>query len=279
MASDFDLDAWLARIHHTGATPATVQTLQDLHLAQVLNIPFENLDIQMGKSISLAPGDLATKLVADRRGGYCFEANGLFALALQRLEFDFEYLRARVWPNGVASGPVPPEDHQILKVYLGEEEWLVDVGFSGRGPLLPIPMVLGRTATQFYECYRLELDPNHGLVLQWRAPDGSWQGLYTFHEPSYHPIDYAHANYFLSTSPDSFFVKFLTCSRTTTNLRHTIAEDVHRTRDASGALEEQPIPNRRALLATLRDPFGIDLPDDTRLPLWEQRHGELFTTP
>ncbi len=271
MAADFDLDPWLDRIHHTGGTPKTLQTLQDLHLAQVLAIPFENLDIQMGRGIPLAPDDLATKLVADRRGGYCFEANGLFALALRRLGFEIEYLQARVWTDVVAAGAIPPRDHQILLVHCDGREWLADVGFGGRGLLLPLPLEVGRTTTQFFECFRFALDPEHGSVLQWQAPDGSLHRLYTFRKMACHPIDYEHANYFLSTSPDSFFVKALSCSRATTKLRHTIAEDVHRIRDANGIVEENRIPDRQALLAILRDPFGIDLPDDTRLPHWERR--------
>jgi len=79
----FDRDAYLARIKYEGPLIPSLETLQGLHRAHVMTVPFENLDIHLGRSITLAPADLFRKIVVERRGGYCFELNGLFALLLE----------------------------------------------------------------------------------------------------------------------------------------------------------------------------------------------------
>src|SRR5262245_53551394 len=109
-----DLDGYLARIGYAGPRRATRETLAALHEAHVGAIPFENLDILLGRQISLEPAALQLKLVSGRRGGYCFEQNTLFRAVLEALGFRVTALAARVRGGGV----LRPRTHMLLRVDL-----------------------------------------------------------------------------------------------------------------------------------------------------------------
>src|SRR5262249_26883142 len=128
----FDLDAYLARIGYAGPRAPTAEGLHDVHAAHALAIPFENLDILLGRGVSLDPARLAAKLVDARRGGYCFEHNSLIAAALRELGFIVEILGARV-RMGPPRPNLPPRTHCLLRVTIDGAPWLADVGFGGDG--------------------------------------------------------------------------------------------------------------------------------------------------
>src|SRR5581483_1774514 len=125
---------YLKRINYHGSLEPTLQTLQALHEAHLLAVPFENLDIHLGRKILLDEASLWTKIVEQRRGGFCYELNGMFAWLLRALGFRVSMLSADVARD---TGEFGPEfDHLTLLVHL-EEDWLADVGFgnSFRQPL------------------------------------------------------------------------------------------------------------------------------------------------
>src|SRR5579885_83719 len=129
-----DIQSYLGRIHYQGSLEPTLQTLRALHEAHLLAVPFENLDIHLGREIVLDEARLWTKIIEQRRGGFCFELNGLFAQLLRAPGFQVDMLSAGV---ARSSGGFGPEfDHMTLLVHL-EEDWLADVGFgkSFRQPL------------------------------------------------------------------------------------------------------------------------------------------------
>src|SRR5262245_13785792 len=195
-----DLDADRHRIGYTGPLTPTRETLAGLHLAHATHIPFENLDILLGRPIRLDLEALQAKLVRGRRGGYCFEQNTLFAAALERIGFRVTTLAARV---RFGSTRVLPRTHMLLKVDLDDGPRLADVGFGGEGLLRPIPMEPGRESSQFNRSYRI-VEEGQALVLQSLRPEG-WFDLYVFTlEPSL-PVDYEMSNHFTSTYPESIF--------------------------------------------------------------------------
>ena len=120
-----DLDAYLKRVSYDGSLDPTVETLQALHRAHLAAIPFENLDILLGRGISLELDAIQQKLVHNRRGGYCFEHNLLFSAALERIGFPVTRLAARVQPERPG-----PRTHVCLLVEAGGERWLADTGFG-----------------------------------------------------------------------------------------------------------------------------------------------------
>ena len=118
----FALDTYLERLNYSGVVQPTEDRLEALHRAQVYRIPFENFDILLGRGISLEPAALCDKLVHRARGGYCFELNGLFLMALQTFGFDAHALLARVHLTGTPTG----RGHQLALVTLHGREWIAE---------------------------------------------------------------------------------------------------------------------------------------------------------
>ena len=123
---DATADAYLARIGASREPPsaAALAALMGRHLTTV---PFENLGIHLGERISLDEATLVDKIVRRRRGGFCYELNGAFALLLGHLGYDVTMLAARVYGD---AGPGPLFDHLTLRVDVDEAPWLVDVGYG-----------------------------------------------------------------------------------------------------------------------------------------------------
>jgi len=186
----------------------SVEALADLQRAHLGAIPFENLDILLGRPILLDLGSLQDKLVGARRGGYCFEQNTLFRAVLERLGFTVTSLAARV--RAGATG-VRARTHMLLQVELPEGVFVTDVGFGANGPLGPLPLQEGREHWLGLAGHRLRQD-GELWVLEGNT-DGQWSDLYAFTlEPQY-PVDFEVANHYTSTHPGSAFVKTLTAQR------------------------------------------------------------------
>ena len=173
----FDRHAYLARIGYEGAVLRPCETLCALHRAHALTVPFENLDIHLGRSISLDPSDLFRKIVLSRRGGYCFELNGLFALLLENLGFSVTRLAARVLYG--AEG-VRPRSHQLLLVQLGAGSWIADVGFGGNGLLEPFHLTIGHEQQQGADRFRLVLHERGEYLLRCRHCRGLGESLFLY---------------------------------------------------------------------------------------------------
>jgi N-hydroxyarylamine O-acetyltransferase len=133
----FDIQSYLGRVGCTGVQGTDLAVLQELHAAHVAAIPFENLDVVLGRPILLDMRSLQEKIVRGGRGGYCFEQNTLFAGALRALGFRVLTLEARVRPPGAAQ--ILPRTHMVLQVDLHGSAWLADVGFGVDGPIYPVP--------------------------------------------------------------------------------------------------------------------------------------------
>ncbi|GDB34820.1 N-hydroxyarylamine O-acetyltransferase [Escherichia coli] len=133
------LNHYFARINWLGAAAANIDTLRALHLKHNCTIPFENLDVLLPREIQLDDQSLEEKLVTARRGGYCFEQNGVFERVLRELGFNVRSLLGRV----VLSNPpaLPPRTHRLLLVELEGEKWIADVGFGGQTLTAPIRLV------------------------------------------------------------------------------------------------------------------------------------------
>jgi N-hydroxyarylamine O-acetyltransferase len=131
-----NLEAYLARIGYRGPRVPTLAVLRDVVCAHARSIPFENLDVLLGRGISLDDEAVERKLVHDRRGGYCFEQNSLLLRALTALGFSAAPLSARVRVNQ-PPGVIPPRTHLFLRVELDGVPWLADVGIGGLSPTGP----------------------------------------------------------------------------------------------------------------------------------------------
>jgi N-hydroxyarylamine O-acetyltransferase len=254
----FDLDAYCARIGHSGERVPTATVLDELHLAHATHIPFENLDILLGQPIRLDLASLQEKLVRGQRGGYCFEQNALFAAALESLGFRVTRLAARV---RYQTTRVLPRTHMLLKVEVEGSYRIADVGFGGEGLLKPIALRAGEVARQGAWSFRL-LDEAGLWVLQSRPLD-DWQDLYAFTLEPQLPVDFEVANYYVSTHPESRFTKTLTVQLPTPEVRHVL-RDREFLVDRGGQVSGRLIEDEEALLKVLDKVFELRFPPGTR---------------
>ncbi len=257
------LERYLQRINYTGSRKITIDTLRELHRAHLFAIPYENLDIHLGRPLRLELDHIYHKLVEERRGGWCYEMNGLFAWALCELGFAVTLLGSSV--GQPAKGAGQDMDHLILLVQL-EQPWLVDVGF-GNGFLEPLPLLPGNYRLDFLD-FRLEQQNdtwyfhNHLYGAQ-----GYGFGLDPRLLPSFAPGCHT-----LQTSPESGFVRMTVCHRFTpqglVSLRGATLKHI----TAAGVGEEE-IQSPQRYAEVLGHIFGLDSALATALwdKVW-QRH-------
>lgn len=257
----FDIGAYLARIGHGGPEAPSLALLTSLHEAHVGAIPFENLDVLLGRPILLELDAVQAKLVAARRGGYCFEQNTLFRGALEALGFRVTPLAARVRLG--ASAP-RPRTHMLLLVALPEGPFVADVGFGGDGPVHPFPLVEGRETWTGATGCRLRREADLWVLAG--NTDGHWLDLYAFTlEPQY-AVDYEMASHFTSTYPRSPFRETLTAQRSWPERRILLRDRTLTVRSGRHA-EATSIRDPRHLLELLDQEFGLSFPPGTRFPV------------
>jgi N-hydroxyarylamine O-acetyltransferase len=252
------LDDYLARVNLGAAGPPDLETLRRLHAAHVAAIPFENLDVLLGRGISLDLEALRDKLIAQRRGGYCFEQNTLFLAVLRELGFTAVPMEARV---RVGSPLVRPRTHMVLAVQVDLGMWLADVGFGGEGLLEPVA-IGGESVTSSGLIHRV-VEEGDLRVLQMRR-GSEWEDQYAFALHPVYPVDFQVANWFTSTYPQSPFVRTLTAQRTTAAVRYVLRYPTFSEIRDSGTQTREI--NRAELIPLLRDVFLIQLPDHTIFP-------------
>jgi len=245
------LSAYLERIAYRGPRDATVATLRALHLAHLYAVPFENLDIHLGQPIVLDQAALFDKIVTRRRGGFCYELNGMFCALLRALGFRVTMLAAGVAHE--TGGYGPEFDHMTLRVDL-DEPWLADVGF-GQG--FRLPLRLNETAPQEQDGYAYRIIGEGGYrVLQGRAAEGAWKPQYRFTPQPHVLSDYGECCLYHQTSPQSHFTQNRICTLATPDGRITLSG--MRLIITSGAEKtERTLADAAEYAAVLRDLFGV----------------------
>lgn len=256
VAAPVDLEAYGKRIGWTGGWQPSLETFRGIHLAHAETIPYENLDILLGKRISLEPEQIERKLVRQRRGGYCFEQNGLLARVLEQIGFTVTRLAARV---RLQASQLTPRTHQILLIRVDDQEWLADVGFGSWGLVEPIPLRANEHFHQGPWEIWLEREGNQWVLKSAQSPIGLDQ--YSFLLEPQQPIDYEPANHYCSTHPDSKFVKALTAQKAGLKRRYLLRNLELFVSDAEGTVSRQIPPQE--LLMVLQEFFGLEFPEGT----------------
>lgn len=200
--------------------PATDVGLGALQLAQRQAIPFENIDVLLGREIRINADSVFAKLVSNRRGGYCFEQNILMASAVTAMGIAVRPVLARVWLN--ADG-TPPLTHMALLATLDEDEWLMDAGF-GVGYCPPIRLLNGATAAgPDGSDYILSHDEQRGWMLE-RSHKGTVTMQFSFDLAEVFPADIALSNHWTSTHPSSRFTNHLIVNRISNDGRVSLTD-------------------------------------------------------
>jgi N-hydroxyarylamine O-acetyltransferase len=248
-----NVESYLERIGYDGPLDPTAETLRRLHLTHLYTVPFENLSIHWGEPIQLDDEALFEKVVTRRRGGFCYELNGLFAALLRALGFDVAMLSAGV---GRAAGDYSPDfDHMALLVTL-EDRWLADVGF---GDSFREPLRLDERGEQREGdlAYRVEEAGDGRLILARREEGAPWKPQYRFGLEPHVFADYAEMCHFHQTSPQSHFTQNRLCSLATLDGRVTLS-GVKLITTRGTERQERELDEREHAEA-LREIFGIVL--------------------
>ncbi|MDH6195901.1 arylamine N-acetyltransferase [Mycobacterium frederiksbergense] len=259
--SAFDLTSYFGRIGYDGSTQPDLDTLRSVVAAHGRSIPFENLDPLLGIPVGdLSVAALADKLVTRRRGGYCYEHNGLLGYALDELGYGVERLAGRVVWMAEPDGPLPARTHNALAVTVPGEagRYLVDVGFGGQTLSSPIRLQPGPVQHTRHEPYRLlNRDDEYELTAQIR---GEWQALYRFTTTPQPRIDLEVGSWYVSTHPGGIFVVGLSAALVTDDARINLRGRnlaIHR----DGETERIRFDTAAQVLDALTERFGINIPD------------------
>ena len=266
-----DVQAYLDRIGYPGGREPSAGNLAALVRAHRVAVPYETLDLWRGLRTSLAPDALFDKLVTRRRGGYCFELNGLFAALLRELGYEVREYAGR-WLRNNPSLSVPRRCHRVVCARTGKAgpAQIADVGIGLPFLLTPLDVVSDRPQLRGGRYYRVVRDGRLGFVVEMMRPDGSWERLFSFDAAPCEPTDFDYPHWWCETHPDSIFLRgrfrvfrltadggwkeVLGGRRPASDgpLEATLVEH-----DASGAERRRELVGEAALRAALSADFGI----------------------
>lgn len=255
-----DLDAYFARIGYGGPTAPTLETLNRIVERHVQTIPFENLDILLGRSIDIAPEAIQRKLVTGRRGGYCFEQNGLLLLVLEAIGYDARPLSARVRYQRPRDF-TPPRTHVFVRVQIEGTSWLADVGIGGFSLTSAIRLETPDEQVTPHEPRRIVREAER-LFHQVKV-GSEWHDLCEFTLEEMPFIDRELGNWYTSAHPQSHFKSRLMVARAAANGGRKTLLNREFTVRCQGRVDTRLIDTRDELLAVLKSEFDLPFPDGT----------------
>lgn len=253
----FSADGYFARIGWSGAFDPTLDTLTGILRAHMSRIPWENLDVLLGRGIQIDLDSVYDKLVVARRGGYCYEHATLLAAGLSRAGFAPVAHAARV--TFVRPRNEAPRTHMLLTVKIGGTAYMVDPGYGGHGPLVPMPLVADAVVRDGRDAHRLIRRDGEWMLEA--EIEGAWKSLWTSTLEPEPAVDFVMANHFTATWPQSAFVTMLLMRAVTPDGRRVSVANRDVTIARDGVFEKSQLSNRKALRKLLASDFGIDLPE------------------
>ena len=260
ITNPLDVSSYLERIGYEGPREPTLDVLRAIHRRHMLTVPFENLDIHLGRTIVLDEASFFDKIVRQRRGGFCYELNGLFAALLREMGYDLDLLSGRVDNQAGYFGP--EFDHLVLLVRLDGQPWIADVGF-GDSFLEPLALD-GKEQSSGGMLYFVDRW-REGLILL-RQEDGMWSPKYVFTLQPHRLEEFAGMCVYHQTSPNSTFPRARICSRATPQGRVTLSE-MRLIQTMNGERTERMLESEEQHQQALLEYFGIELPNLDWKPL------------
>jgi N-hydroxyarylamine O-acetyltransferase len=255
----FDQDAWLTRIGYQGSRAPTLATLRGLVAAHSAAISYESIDVLLERPPKLDLDSLQRKMIASRRGGYCFEQNFLFRAGLRSLGFDITSLQARV-VRGLAIDAPRPMFHMVLQVNLPEGRYLADVGFGNLAPTAPLRLASDLEQDTPHEVMRF-IRMGDELTLQSKLGE-RWEHIYRVVLLPRVDAEYEICNWFAASHPDSPYRANLIAARPGPGkTRVTLFNARLNVRHANGEVERRTLVTPDEYRDVLHDTFGLDLSD------------------
>lgn len=265
--SPADLDAYLARIGLTGPRDANFDTLAALARAHAQAIPFESLAVLASGPPDLSLPAVQHKLVAQRRGGYCYEHNALLQAALQALGFDVIGLSARV-RHGVPADVDMPRSHMVLLVRLQGRPLLVDAGFGSLTLTAPVRLDVDGPQRTPHEPVRTVPHGDDAFELQALVGD-AWQPLYRFDLVRQLHVDYVQQNWHTATRPGALFANNLVVARPVPDGRHVLFNRTLTRRHPDGRADRRTLESEADLQRTLHEVFGLEPGPQALAAAWD----------
>lgn len=257
-----NLALYLQRLGFDAPPAPTLETLHQLQLRHTCAFPFENLSTLSGQPVLIDLPSIEQKVLHDGRGGYCYELNNLFLTLLQTLGFDARGISGRV-VMGQPEGAWTARTHRLSLVALDGVRYITDVGFGGMVPTAPLLLDSLEEQSTPHEPYRIEPHAD-GYTLRAKVAN-EWRPMYIFDLQRQEDIDYAVGNWYVSTHPESSFVKQLMVARTGEGWRRTLNNGsfaIHRMGQDS---ERRQVADLQALIGVLESEFDIRVPTHERL--------------
>ena len=268
-----DLVLYLRRLGFDAPPAPTLETLRQLQLRHTGVFPFENLTTLSGEPVLIDLPSIEQKVLHDGRGGYCYELNNLFLALLQDLGFDARAISGRV-VMGQPEGAWTARTHRLSLVIINDVRYITDVGFGGMVPTAPLLLDTRAEQPTPHESYRIDLHVD-GFTLRANVA-GEWRAMYIFDLQRQEDIDFAVGNWYVSTHPESTFVKQLMVARTGEGWRRTLNNGsfaIHRIGHDS---ERREVTDVQELIGLLGSEFGIRVSEQAQLARTLER---LITAP
>ena len=250
----FDMDAFLRRIGSPDMNGSDEEVLSRMHFAHLTHIPFENIDVLMGRGIDVSPQAVFDKLVTGRRGGYCFEMNCLFCLAARGAGMKAEGVLARVNRGGELG--FGGYSHRMNVVELGRTRWLCDVGFGGDGFVRPLRLEPGEEQSSHGNVYRIARSDKTDYTVQ-ILRDGSFEDMLAFDDRPANEEDFVISSFYTSEHPHSVFRHALMLNIYTDDGRYSVFADELTERKGGSAVRRTL--SREEMAEAVRKYFGLSL--------------------
>ncbi|WP_130907221.1 arylamine N-acetyltransferase [Pseudomonas sp. Sample_16] len=253
---------YLQRLGFDTPPAPTLETLRQLQLRHTGAFPFENLTTLSGEPVLIDLGSIEQKVLHQGRGGYCYELNYLYLTLLQELGFEVRGISGRV-VMGQPEGAWTARTHRLSLVTLDGVRYITDVGFGGMVPTAPLLLDSPAEQPTPHEPYRIEQHAD-GYTLRAKVGD-EWRAMYIFDLQRQEDIDYCVGNWYVSTHPQSPFVRQLMVARTGEGWRRTLNNGsfaIHRIGHES---ERRQMADLQDLLGVLEGEFGIRVPTQATL--------------
>lgn len=259
----FDLNRYLNRIVLNTPIKASESSLFDFQTHQLKSITFENMDCLIDRDILLDSESLQKKIIAEKRGGYCFELNQLLLEALQSAGFKVRPILSRVMYRGTG---INPKTHIFLIATLNDKKYIVDAGFGGPGLFTPMPFELNRVDKQDNGNFKLEADLEFGFILKKETQEpGVWQNVFAFNEDPVYSADLEMSNFYTSKVPHSHFRHNLIAALFTEQGRYTLLNRKFSILSNNGQMESREIESADELQNILTTKFNLKVPSELSL--------------